>query len=115
PRNHHGIDGPAFTVPRASAHAIDRTMLPSADLFRAPGQFESRLVAHSNCHSSRVELLVIDNLSSLTVGVRENDSDARGENQECLLRLRRRGVSVLLTRNVAHKHRATLSPETTST
>ena len=43
-----------------------------------------------------VELLVIDNLSSLTVGVRENDSDAWGEIQEWLLRLRRRGVSVLL-------------------
>ena len=43
-----------------------------------------------------VEQLIIDNLSGLTVGVRENDSDARGEIQEWLLRLHRRGVSVLL-------------------
>ncbi len=35
-----------------------------------------------------VELLVIDNLSSLTVGVRENDSDAWAQIQEWLLRLR---------------------------
>jgi len=43
-----------------------------------------------------VELLILDNLSSLTVGLRENDSDGWSPIQEWLLRLRRRGISVLI-------------------
>jgi putative DNA primase/helicase len=43
-----------------------------------------------------VGLLVLDNLSSLTVAVRDNDADSWQPIQEWLLRLRRRGVSVLL-------------------
>jgi hypothetical protein len=52
-------------------------------------------------HSARigsdgVELLILDNRSSLTVGVRENDGDAWAQIQDWLLRLRRRGISVLI-------------------
>jgi hypothetical protein len=43
-----------------------------------------------------VELLVLDNLSSLTSVVRDNDAESWGPIQEWLLRLRRRGVSVLI-------------------
>jgi putative DNA primase/helicase len=50
-----------------------------------------------------VELLILDNLSSLTVGVRENDGDAWAQIQDWLLRLRRRGISVLIIHH-AGKH-----------
>jgi putative DNA primase/helicase len=43
-----------------------------------------------------VELLILDNLSSLTTGLRENDADAWSPIQQWLLRLRRRGISVLV-------------------
>ncbi len=43
-----------------------------------------------------VELLMLDNLSSLTSVVRDNDAESWGPIQEWLLRLRRRGVSVLI-------------------
>jgi putative DNA primase/helicase len=43
-----------------------------------------------------VELLVLDNLSSLTAALRENDSDSWSPIQDWLLRLRRRGISVLI-------------------
>jgi hypothetical protein len=43
-----------------------------------------------------VELLVLDNLSSLTSVIRDNDAESWGPIQEWLLRLRRRGVSVLI-------------------
>jgi hypothetical protein len=47
-----------------------------------------------------VELLILDNLSSLTVSVRENDGDSDSDSwaqiQDWLLRLRRRGISVLI-------------------
>jgi putative DNA primase/helicase len=43
-----------------------------------------------------VDLLVIDNLSSLTAVIRDNDAESWGPIQEWLLRLRRRGVSVLI-------------------
>jgi putative DNA primase/helicase len=43
-----------------------------------------------------VELLVLDNLSSLTAVIRDNDAESWGPIQEWLLRLRRRGVSVLI-------------------
>src|SRR5882672_9096769 len=50
-----------------------------------------------------VDLLILDNLSSLTVGVRENDSDAWGEIQDWLLRLRRRGISVLIVHHAGKR------------
>jgi putative DNA primase/helicase len=43
-----------------------------------------------------IELLVLDNLSSLTAALRENDSDSWSPIQDWLLRLRRRGISVLI-------------------
>ena len=43
-----------------------------------------------------VELLILDNLSSLTSVIRDNDAESWNPIQEWLLRLRRRGVSVLI-------------------
>jgi len=43
-----------------------------------------------------VELLVLDNLSSLTSVIRDNDAESWNPIQEWLLRLRRRGLSVLI-------------------
>jgi putative DNA primase/helicase len=42
------------------------------------------------------ELLILDNLSSLTAVIRDNDAESWGPIQDWLLRLRRRGVSVLI-------------------
>jgi putative DNA primase/helicase len=50
-----------------------------------------------------VELLILDNLSSLTAGLRENDSDAWSPIQEWLLRLRRRGLSVLIVHHAGKR------------
>ena len=43
-----------------------------------------------------VDLLILDNLSSLTAVVRDNDAESWGPIQEWLLKLRRRGISVLV-------------------
>jgi putative DNA primase/helicase len=43
-----------------------------------------------------VELLILDNLSSLTAVIRDNDAESWNPIQSWLLRLRRRGVSVLI-------------------
>jgi putative DNA primase/helicase len=43
-----------------------------------------------------IELLVLDNLSSLTAVIRDNDAESWGPIQNWLLRLRRRGISVLI-------------------
>jgi hypothetical protein len=43
-----------------------------------------------------VEFLILDNLSSLTAVIRDNDAESWGPVQDWLLRLRRRGVSVLI-------------------
>jgi putative DNA primase/helicase len=43
-----------------------------------------------------VELLVLDNLSSLTAVIRDNDAESWNPIQAWLLRLRRRGTSVLI-------------------
>jgi len=42
------------------------------------------------------DLLILDNLSSLTAVIRDNDAESWGPIQDWLLRLRRRGVSVLI-------------------
>ena len=42
------------------------------------------------------DLLILDNLSSLTAVIRDNDAESWGPIQEWLLRLRRRGISVLI-------------------
>jgi putative DNA primase/helicase len=41
-----------------------------------------------------VDLLILDNLSSLTAVIRDNDAESWGPIQEWLLKLRRRGISV---------------------
>ena len=43
-----------------------------------------------------VEVLVLDNLSSLTAVIRDNDAESWNPIQEWLLRLRRRGISVVI-------------------
>jgi putative DNA primase/helicase len=43
-----------------------------------------------------IEFLILDNLSSLTAVIRDNDADSWGPIQEWLLKLRRRGISVLI-------------------
>jgi putative DNA primase/helicase len=43
-----------------------------------------------------VDVLVLDNLSSLTAVIRDNDAESWGPIQEWLLKLRRRGISVLI-------------------
>jgi putative DNA primase/helicase len=43
-----------------------------------------------------VDLLILDNLSSLTAVIRDNDAESWSPVQDWLLRLRRRGVSVLI-------------------
>jgi KaiC/GvpD/RAD55 family RecA-like ATPase len=47
-------------------------------------------------HLEGIDLLVLDNLSSLAVIMRDNDADSWNAMQTWLLRLRRRGVSVLI-------------------
>jgi AAA domain/Homeodomain-like domain len=43
-----------------------------------------------------VDVLILDNLSSLTAVIRDNDAESWGPIQEWLLRLRRRGIAVLI-------------------
>jgi len=43
-----------------------------------------------------VDVLLLDNLSSLTAVIRDNDAESWGPIQEWLLRLRRRGISVVI-------------------
>jgi len=43
-----------------------------------------------------IDLLILDNLSSLTAVIRDNDAESWGPIQEWLLKLRRRGLSVLI-------------------
>ena len=59
--------------------------------------------AELDCWLDGVELLILDNLSSLTVGLRESDSDAWSPIQEWLLRLRRRGISVLIVHHAGKR------------
>jgi putative DNA primase/helicase len=70
----------------------------SADLTELGiGNFASPKVQEElDPHLVGVELLVLDNLSSLTSVIRDNDAESWNPIQEWLLRLRRRGVSVLI-------------------
>ena len=47
-------------------------------------------------HLDGMELLILDNLSSLTAVIRDNDAESWNPIQAWLLRLRRRGISVLI-------------------
>jgi putative DNA primase/helicase len=44
----------------------------------------------------KIDLLILDNLSSLTAVIRDNDAESWGPIQDWLLKLRRRGISVLI-------------------
>jgi putative DNA primase/helicase len=52
--------------------------------------------AELNKYLDNVDLLILDNLSSLTAVIRDNDQESWTTIQQWLLRLRRRGISVLL-------------------
>jgi putative DNA primase/helicase len=56
--------------------------------------FQNALAAEME--ASGAEVLILDNLSTLAVGLRENESDDWGELQAWLLRMRRAGRHVLL-------------------
>jgi putative DNA primase/helicase len=47
-------------------------------------------------HLNGIDLVVFDNLSTLTAVIRDNDAESWGPIQEYLLRLRRRNISVLI-------------------
>jgi Bifunctional DNA primase/polymerase, N-terminal/AAA domain/Homeodomain-like domain len=47
-------------------------------------------------HLDGVDLLILDNLSSLTAVIRDNDAESWGPIQDWLLKLRRRGIAVLI-------------------
>jgi hypothetical protein len=70
----------------------------SADLIEAGiGNFaDPKTQEELNAALDGVELLVLDNLSSLTSVIRDNDAESWNPLQEWFLRLRRRGVSVLI-------------------
>ncbi len=70
----------------------------SADLIEAGiGNFaDPKTQEELNAALDGVELLVLDNLSSLTSVIRDNDAESWNPLQEWLLSLRRRGVSVLI-------------------
>jgi putative DNA primase/helicase len=69
----------------------------SADVIGGIGDIGSPQVqARLEPYLKGVELLILDNLSSLTEETRENDADAWARIQQWLLRLRRRGISVLI-------------------
>jgi hypothetical protein len=62
-----------------------------------------------------VEFLVIDNLSTLVNGGRENDAESWNEMQAWLLQLRRRGITVLLVHHTGRGENARPSARTCST
>ena len=90
----------AIQVQAAAEHPAERgqlTVISSDRVDRGIGNLGLPAVqAEVECWLDGVELLILDNLSSLTVGVRENDGDAWAQIQDWLLRLRRRGISVLI-------------------
>jgi putative DNA primase/helicase len=57
---------------------------------------DPKVQAELDPHLEGVELLILDNLSSLTAVIRDNDAESWGPIQSWLLRLRRRGISVLI-------------------
>jgi putative DNA primase/helicase len=69
----------------------DMQEAPLPDLGNAEGQ-----AALERWWDDQPDLLVIDNLSSLVTSARDNDAESWSAMQSWLLRLRRKGVSVLL-------------------
>jgi hypothetical protein len=97
----------AMQVQAAAERSAERgqlTVISSDRVDRGIGNLGSPVVQAEVEHwLDGVELLILDNLSSLTVGVRENDGDAWAQIQDWLLRLRRRGISVLIVHHAGKR------------
>jgi 5S rRNA maturation endonuclease (ribonuclease M5)/KaiC/GvpD/RAD55 family RecA-like ATPase len=79
--------------------ADDMLTIISGDLMEEGGVgnlADPKVQAELEPHLEGVELLILDNLSSLTAVIRDNDADSWNPIQAWLLRLRRRGISVLI-------------------
>ena len=84
--------------PKAEFDAANIKIL-SGDLIEAGGignLASAEVQAELDQWLEGVDLLVLDNLSSLTAVISDNDAESWGPIQEWLLRLRRRGISVLI-------------------
>jgi putative DNA primase/helicase len=86
---------------QATAHmTVERGMFEilAADQVRdGIGNFaDIKIQNYLDAHLKGVELLILDNLSSLTTVIRDNDGESWNPIQSWLLRLRRRGISVLV-------------------
>ena len=57
---------------------------------------DPKVQAELDPHLEGIDLLILDNLSSLTAVIRDNDADSWNPIQAWILRLRRRGISVLI-------------------
>jgi putative DNA primase/helicase len=79
--------------------ADDMLTIISGDLIEEGGVgnlADPKVQAEIEPHLEGIELLILDNLSSLTAVIRDNDADSWNPIQAWLLRLRRRGISVLI-------------------
>jgi uncharacterized protein YerC len=86
---------------QVTAHmTVDRGMFEilAADQVRdGIGNFaDIKTQNYLDAHLNGVELLILDNLSSLTTVIRDNDAESWNPIQSWLLRLRRSGISVLI-------------------
>ena len=104
------VDGemPAATLQERLAKVVegaaaepsdDMLTIISGDLIEEGGVgnlADPKVQAEIEPHLDGVELLILDNLSSLTAVSRDNDADSWNPIQAWLLRLRRRGISVLI-------------------
>jgi putative DNA primase/helicase len=91
----------AQIVAGAAGAEIDPDMLKvlAGDLIEEGGignLASPEVQAELEAHLGGVALLILDNLSSLTAVIRDNDAESWNPIQDWLLRLRRRGVSVLI-------------------
>ena len=90
----------AKVVQGATAEPSDDMLtIISGDLIEEGGVgnlADPKVQAELEPHLDGVELLILDNLSSLTAVIRDNDADSWNPIQAWLLRLRRRGISVLI-------------------
>jgi putative DNA primase/helicase len=103
------IDG---EMPGAALRDRLKPIMEAAEVRPEPGMFQvlagdlvdggignlasSKLQAALDPWLQGIELLILDNLSSLTAVIRDNDAESWTPIQEWLLRLRRRGISVLI-------------------
>jgi AAA domain/Homeodomain-like domain len=79
--------------------ALDAMRVIAGDLIEEGGignLADPAVQAELDKYLDGVDLLILDNLSSLTAVIRDNDQESWTTIQQWLLRLRRRGISVLL-------------------